>query len=525
MIIKNLIIKGFKGFEEEYHIDFDKDMTLIEGDNFQGKTSIGEAICWTFLGCNLFGNDKTVNVINKNSTSAYCELEFLDNDNIIHKLIRSKGKDSIVILDGKRANVESLCKYYGDKKIFLSVYNPYYFSSLEPKEQRELLRGILPTIDCKDAFNMLSKSEQEILMSPRIDINSFIKNARDDIKSMEKEKANLEGKVQYAKTESAILVGEEETFNKEYVLQSLEREYENTLKSIPGDTTKELKHKIEELDNKIDKNNRELEKLKKIYIETERNITNIKEDNSVCPVCNNLISNAEKVQEILKKQIDKLEDINLETSNLKKEISTLNAQRAMLNVKCNILNPNERKEELLKKMQQNITKLKLEKEDIQKKNYDVANRREIVNKAKQNIITFENEIKEIDEEIKKLSSQILVATTLNNLIIKEQLNIVSEYLDRVNLVFSKVDKTTGEIKDDYKIFYEEKEFNVLSLSEKIRAALEISNLINKIVGLKIPTFIDNSESITHYNNKFDNQIILAKVSKNKELSVKNEIVV
>ena len=124
-----------------------------------------------------------------------------------------------------------------------------------------------------------------------------------------------------------------------------------------------------------------------------------------------------------------------------------------------------------------------------------------------------------------MSIQIFVATTLNNLIIKEQLNIVSEYLDRVNLVFSKVDKTTGEIKDDYKIFYEEKEFNVLSLSEKIRAALEISNLINKIVGLKLPTFIDNSESITHYNNKFDNQIILAKVSKNKELSVKNEIVV
>ena len=206
MIIKNLTIKGFKGFEKEYHIDFDKDITLIEGDNFQGKTSIGEAICWAFLGCNLFGNDKTVNVINKNSTSAYCELEFLDNDNIIHKLIRSKGKDSIVILDGKRANVESLCKYYGDKKIFLSVYNPYYFSSLEPKEQRELLRGILPTIDCKDAFNMLSKSEQEILISPRIDINSFIKNARDDIKDMEKEKAELAAVIQGRKQELQAIV-------------------------------------------------------------------------------------------------------------------------------------------------------------------------------------------------------------------------------------------------------------------------------------------------------------------------------
>ena len=74
----------------------------------------------------------------------------------------------------------------------------------------------------------------------------------------------------------------------------------------------------------------------------------------------------------------------------------------------------------------------------------------------------------------------------------------------------------------YKIFYDGKEFNVLSLSEKIRATLEISNLINKLVGLNAPTFIDNSESITHYNREFDNQIILAKVVENQKISVEKE---
>ena len=109
------------------------------------------------------------------------------------------------------------------------------------------------------------------------------------------------------------------------------------------------------------------------------------------------------------------------------------------------------------------------------------------------------------------------------MIVKKQMDMVKSYLNRVKIVFSKVDEETGEIKDDYKIFYDDKEFNVLSLSEKIRATLEISNLINKIVGLNAPTFIDNAESITHYNDEFDNQVIIATVVKDQELFIKRKL--
>ena len=76
MKIKSLRIKGFKGFKDEYFLEFDEEETTIIGENFQGKTSIGEAICWCLLGCNLFGNDKTANIINEKSHTAYGELIF-----------------------------------------------------------------------------------------------------------------------------------------------------------------------------------------------------------------------------------------------------------------------------------------------------------------------------------------------------------------------------------------------------------------------------------------------------------------
>ena len=57
----------------------------------------------------------------------------------------------------------------------------------------------------------------------------------------------------------------------------------------------------------------------------------------------------------------------------------------------------------------------------------------------------------------------------------------------------------------------------ISLSEKLRASLEISNFINEKVGLNGPTFIDNSESITHYNNEFKNQVIFSKVVEKERL--------
>ena len=174
---------------------------------------------------------------------------------------------------------------------------------------------------------------------------------------------------------------------------------------------------------------------------------------------------------------------------------------------------------MLQQFREKISLLKMEKEDMQKHNFEIKAKKGAIEKAKNDIEVLKKAIDEVDNTQMILKNQVSTAISLNNLIVKKQIEMVSEYLDRVELIFSKVDKATGEIKDDYKLLYDGKEFNVLSLSEKTRAILEISNLMNKIVGLKIPTFLDNAESITHYNCKFDNQVIMAKVVEKQALKL------
>ena len=514
MVIKSLVIKGFKGFYDEYSIDFDKEQTIIEGENFQGKTTIGEAICWCFLGCNLFGNEKTANLINKNSDTAYCKLTFLDNDNIEHVIYRSKGKENSVILDNHKADIEMLSKFYYSKKIFLSVYNPYYFNSLEPREQRDLLRGILPPINYTEAFELLDQSEKDILVQPRMDLNQFMTNARSDIKELEKEENNFLGRIQYANSVINTSLEKEKVFSNEEYLKSLEKEYNTILKDNNIESKAELQMKIKSSESKILSIENEIQDLEKQGQEIKQILDRIEKENEICPYCSSKIDKL-KTQKIKVLSISGLNKLLAKRSNKLEELKELKVQKSILTIKCDFSNND--KEEKLEKLNKKITELRLEKDDIQRYNYEIQAKIKAVEKAKDDLEVLNKALEENRNTKNMLKMQIEVAKSLNMKIIESQMNMVKDCLDKVKLAFYKVDSDTGEIKDDYKILYDGKEYNVLSLSEKIRASLEISNLINKKVGLNGPTFIDNSESITHYNSQFENQVIFAKVVPKQKL--------
>lgn len=517
MIIKSLRMKGFKGFEQEYSLNFNDKENIIEGENYLGKTTIGEAICWCLIGCNLFGNDKTANLINDNSATAYCELCFLDNENKVHTVIRCKGKENNVILDGHKADLEMLSKFYYSKKIFLSIYNPYYFSSLEPKEQRELLKSILPIINYRDAFDMLSQEEQEILVEPRMDLNQFIKNAREELKELDKEEINIEGKIQYANSIINEPVKEELKFENAGLLAIAEKEYDFVVNSNMNNDKEEVKIHINDLNNKIIIQKEKKEEYERKRKEIEKNISSIENDNTICPVCHNKILNESKIDEMQKEQRDKLNEIKKKEKECDVIIKTFKIQLSILNGKLS--NNTDNKTERLQELKSKILKLKFEKEEIEKVNFQIKAKIQSIEKAKKDINDLQKATLEIKNIRNILKNQIEVAKSLNIRIVEKQMKMVSEYLDKVKLAFYKIDVDTGEIKECYKILYDNKEYNVLSLSEKLRASLEISNLVNKRVELKAPIFIDNSESITHYDKEFDTQVIFAKVVENKELEL------
>ena len=93
-------------------------------------------------------------------------------------------------------------------------------------------------------------------------------------------------------------------------------------------------------------------------------------------------------------------------------------------------------------------------------------------------------------------------------------------MNKVQIVLSEVQKTTGERKDVFKFTYDGKDYTKLSLSEKIRAGLEVAELLKRLSGRRYPTFLDNGESISVIDNvRPAGQLIIAKVVKGQPLAV------
>lgn len=91
-------------------------------------------------------------------------------------------------------------------------------------------------------------------------------------------------------------------------------------------------------------------------------------------------------------------------------------------------------------------------------------------------------------------------------------------LNRVSISLYEVSKTTGEVRDVFKFNYEDRPYVILSLSEKIKAGLEVSELLKKIAGINYPVFIDNGESVPVIDNvRPSGQTFISQVVKNEQL--------
>ena len=104
----------------------------------------------------------------------------------------------------------------------------------------------------------------------------------------------------------------------------------------------------------------------------------------------------------------------------------------------------------------------------------------------------------------KAQEQLLANTKAQIIENRDMLTAVSRYISRrAELVFEAVKmnrvsislydvaKSTGEVRDVFKFNYEDRPYICLSHSEKIRAGLEVSELIKRIAGVNFPVFIDD----------------------------------
>lgn len=518
---------GFRKFENEFETEL-FDITSITGGNAKGKTNILYAIVWGFLGCNLTGDDK-VYIGNKNADNCYVELHFIDNMGINHTLKRLKNKynnkKNLLLLDEKNISQEDLTSYYSDKKLFLSIVNSNYFISRSTADQKALLDKYLPEIDINEIYNKLDDEDKSILEGCPRNVIQYIQELNDNKKIYEDKIKNLQGKIAYAENYISEKLDSSKTFDKQEEL-SLAMQELSFLKSDQKVEARKRQQKIvDNLNSQIITYQNQIDILNTNMIDGKKTYLSIKnEPVSYCPMCKQKLSDEGRLVTI-KNMKDSLENDYSKKIKLETELQELKRNLAVEKCKLyalgneNLDDQNNRTKEL----ENQIKLLEQEKSEIDQYNTSINIKKENIQKAKDDIQIFKKNIDDLYDNIDSNKKAKDVAQKLLINYIEAKMQFATKHLKNVNIKYYTILKDSGEIKQDFIITYKGNDFKNLSRSETIATSLEISNMLNKISGVKLPLFIDDSESCADYDfiEDFsnDNQIFIAKVEKGKSLEI------
>ena len=512
MIINKLIIEGFKNHKERTQYDLGK-LTYITADNYQGKTTIVESITWCLMGSDLTGNERATNrLLNNDSKNMAVTMEF-NHKGKDHILTRNRiGTKTEIYLDDELVKETDLIKFYKDKNVFLSIFIPSYFSGLTPKVAKETLDLVLKKISNVEVFEQMSEVERDILLNNDFNHpNLFLSNKRNELKEIDKDILFLEGFVA-AKTEVEEIPDEKIFKGEELETLKLERK-------ITTD-------KIKELDNiskpgLSDTNSilRELESARSRYRATqdERNsLTNVID----CPQCQTKIDLDSGAKDRLNKALENLakegQELSVKLEEHIKENKLLedSYNKAIEKNKDKLIEYENRLKELddLIVIQENIRNI------VNENNSNRNLLLKLQKESEEKITKSKSEIESNLKEKENLGIQIEAVKAFNSIKLKMQSESMDEHLTDVTIQLERITKD-GELKDDFRILYQGRDFPTISDSERIRAGLEISNLVMSQAEITAPIFLDNAESITKYNIP-DTQIIEARVVEGQELQVR-----
>ena len=132
---------------------------------------------------------------------------------------------------------------------------------------------------------------------------------------------------------------------------------------------------------------------------------------------------------------------------------------------------------------------------------------------------FDREIAQANASIAEIKRK--MADVIAYISKRAELTFSQLKMNRVEISLYDVVKSTGEVKDTFKFQYGGRRYNRLSLSEKIRAGMEVSELMKRLTGRNYPVFVDNMESVDDLANvRPTGQIIMAKCVSGAALQVK-----
>lgn len=476
------------------------EVTKVTGDNAQGKSSILEAITFLFYGTDTFGSKTDPTPINYEHDETMVTLLFeVDGKQVKLGRILRKGKASYIINDvpSKATEFNQLVDSLFDKELFLSLFNPNYFFTMHWSKQREMLMQYVPAPINKEVFTELPKPQADKLSE------LVKKHSLNDLEKIHRENNTKQDKVYIAaqsrtKTLKEQLEGLQASSESEEELNQKLAKLQQQLADIDEQsaTLAESNKAYEQKQTEIRNNRNRIEMSKDRYLKVRGD--EIAED---CPTCRRPLD--EKSVATVK------ENREQELANMREDHNKLLAERDRLAEELLQLTYIERSE-----LHEQATKLHHEVHAIQAQLRSFEQR----NKLAEQITEAEQHEQ---ATLTSRNDSIFILDAIKAYQAKEaelQGEKVQGLFETLSIKLFETLKN-GEIKPTFEIEMDGKPYSKLSLSESIRAGLELREVLSEQAEIILPTFVDNAESITKLKEP-SGQLIMCRVVGGRELEIK-----
>lgn len=590
--ITSLMLSGFKSYEEPTELVFGNP-TVITGGNGRGKSSIADAIAFAVTGCPFFGERGIDRLHNENNPDVAIRMCFVDETGTLHELNRTRRKNRMTITyDGYEIRQLDLADLFGERDVFLSIFNPLYFIEELGEDGKKLLERYLPTIPHETVLSQLSEPVREHLKNETIlSPEGSLKRCREEIRGLEERITYLRGQKDLAASQGESheqaeqeLTLQADTLREEIAeleqrqfsgmdvsdmqerLVELSGRYEEAARDERADTSK-LREQLQTLREKIAR--REGEQYQSKFTEALAEASARVKDLGVryqresaaykafhagmeCPACHRSVTEQSlpEVQAALKKvlselyaagseqraQLIELQEMDKKAADTfaqfkEDDLGKWAAEAAEMEQRCASLAEQASAEtERLRAEIQTLT-ADLEYGNLSQSEYDhLGTCREELRQSEAKIAALQTmtaaQLPDFDREIAQANSSIAeikrkMANVIAYISKRAELTFSQLKMNRVEISLYDVVKSTGEVKDTFKFQYGGRRYDRLSLSEKIRAGMEVSELMKRLTGRNYPVFVDNMESVDDLANvRPTGQIIMAKCVSGAALQVK-----
>ena len=500
VIFKKLRLTSFKN-HQKLTIDFGE-ITSITAANGKGKSSISESITWLLYNVDMNNTKLDPTPIVMEEETPFPKVELLLNidgkDLLLTKELQKTAKYFINEIPKKATEFDSLVAELFEKELFFSMFNPtFFFTQHFTAQRQQLLKYVSDPLD-KEVLAALTELDRE----------------------------RLEERL------------------KKHNLKDIEAKYQPQIKSKDTEYERAAERFLT-LKQQLEKEQAELKEVDSAKITEEMELLK------------NLITNKKAHNEAIKKarndystRLNKLTSLKSDVERIADHVRKMN--QAVLPDACRVCGQDlqgealekvkhDHEEELNRSKQNGSTvhkefmKFKEEFDSFGMPEGEEVSTNDLIEKyyQLQNDLTGAERVGKLAEDVSKAEQhkdavrlELGTARGVIETIKKFNTKKAELMVDKVNSLLDQLtvklfdEKKNGSIVPAFEIKMDGKEYSKLSTAERIKAGLELTEVLIKQSGTSIPVFIDNAESILKYTAPTA-QLITAKV-KSGELKIETK---